>query len=183
VRRLQRSVTLAWVGSLVASLVAHPATALGDGCSVKAAATALGDDVWIHGVATCSAGVRGIRFFIGDNQVGETADADGFATWHAGGATGTYTVRVAATDTSDAAWTHPVQTSLSLTLGEPSTSPSVAPRSQLARESLDIGCIDERECRLVEQQQLVGNPAMVKAIDKLRCRAEDDLRCLIPQQS
>jgi hypothetical protein len=150
-RRLQCSVTLAWVGSLVASLVAHPAVAFGDTCSVQAAATALGDDVWIHGVATCSAGVRGIRFFVGDNQVGETADGEGFATWHAAGATGTYVIRVTAAETSDSTWTHPVQTSLSLTLGAPPSTvlgtpsapvnvspPQPSPLSQLDANERDI---------------------------------------------
>jgi hypothetical protein len=138
VRRLQRSVTLAWVGSLVASLVAHPVVAFGDACSVQAAATALGDDVWIHGVATCSAGVRGIRFFVGDNQVGETASADGFATWHAAGATGTYVIRVTAAETSDATWIHPAQTSLSLTLGAPSSTVEVTPPQPSPLSQLDV---------------------------------------------
>src|SRR5438128_5585556 len=113
----QRSFIVASVGALLASLVGHPMVALGASCSVQAAATTLGDDVWIHGVATCAAGVQGIRFFVGDKQVGETTSADGFATWHAGGAAGTYTIRVAASETSDSTWSHPVQTSLSLSIG------------------------------------------------------------------
>ena len=57
----ERSIIVASVGALVASLVSAPMVALGASCSVQAAATTLGDDVWIHGVATCAGGVRGIR--------------------------------------------------------------------------------------------------------------------------
>src|SRR5206468_8174903 len=104
-----------------------PIVAWGASCSVQAAATALGDDVWIHGVAACAGGVRGIRFFVGDKQVGETLGADGFATWHAAGAAGTYTIRVAASETSDSTWSHPVQTSLSLSFGPPAASDTAGP--------------------------------------------------------
>src|SRR5216683_5531287 len=122
----ERSFIVASVGALVASLVSAPMVALGASCSVQAAATTLGDDVWIHGVATCAGGVRGIRFFVGDKQVGETPGADGFATWHAPGAAGTYTIRVAASETSDSTWSHPVQTSMSLSFGPPAASDTAA---------------------------------------------------------
>ncbi len=100
----KRSFIATVVGGLLSSLVGHPMVAWGASCSVQAAATTLGDDVWIHGVATCAGGVRGIRFFVGNEQVGETPGADGFATWHAAGAAGTYTIRVAASETSDSTW-------------------------------------------------------------------------------
>src|SRR5712692_441646 len=122
----QRSFVAAAVGGLISSLMGHPMVAWGASCSVQAAATALGDDVWIHGVATCAGGVRGIRFFVGDRQVGETSGADGFATWHAAGAAGTYTIRVAASDSSDSTWSHPVQTSMSLSFGSPAANDSPA---------------------------------------------------------
>ena len=122
----ERSFIVASVGALVASLVSAPMLALGASCSVQAAATTLGDDVWIHGVATCAGGVGGIRFFVGDRQVGETSSADGFATWHAAGAAGTYTISVAASDSSDSTWSHPVQTSMSLSFGTPAANDNAA---------------------------------------------------------
>ena len=122
----ERSFIVASVGALVASLVSAPMVALGASCSVQAAATTLGDDVWIHGVATCAGGVGGIRFFVGDRQVGETSSADGFATWHAAGAAGTYTISVAASDSSDSTWSHPVQTSMSLSFGTPAANDNAA---------------------------------------------------------
>jgi hypothetical protein len=128
----QRSFIAAAVGGLLSNLVGHPMVAWGASCSVQAAATSLGDDVWIHGVANCTGGVRGIRFFVGDQQVGETPGADGFATWHAAGAAGTYTIRVAASETSDSTWSHPVQTSLSLSFGPPAANDNAGPAAAAA---------------------------------------------------
>src|SRR5216684_6838347 len=142
----KRSFIATVVGGLLASLLGHPMVVLGASCSVQAAATTLGDDVWIHGVATCAGGVRGIRFFVGNEQVGETPGADGFATWHAAGAAGTYTIRVAASETSDSTWSHPVQTSMSLSFGSPAANdsasapapPPASPLTQLHAGQRDI---------------------------------------------
>ena len=57
----QRVFAVISVGSLLASLVGAPVVAFGGSCSVQAAATTLGEDVWIHAVATCTGGVQGIR--------------------------------------------------------------------------------------------------------------------------
>src|SRR5260370_11443272 len=78
----QRGLVLASAASLVVSLVGRPVIAFGSGCSVQAAATALGDDIWIHAVAQCAGGVQSIRFFGGDTQIAERAGSDAFATWH-----------------------------------------------------------------------------------------------------
>lgn len=114
-----RTFILASVGSLIASLVGRPVVAFGGTCSVQVAATALGADIWIHGVAVCAAGVQGIRFFVGDTQIAERAGSDAFATWHPTSPAGTVIIRVAAAEMGDAAWSHPVQTSMSLSLGSP----------------------------------------------------------------
>lgn len=144
---------------MLASLVGAPAVALGAGCSIQAAATTLGDDVWIHGVATCAGGVRGIRYFVGDAQVGETSGGDGFARYHPSGAGGALSIRVVAAEVGDTTWSHPVQATFSLALGpttndtaaaqtSPATSgqaspatttqPSASPLGQLSTDQRDI---------------------------------------------
>jgi hypothetical protein len=123
----QRTFLLASVCSLVAGLAGRPVVAFGGICSVQAAATSLGDDVWIHGVASCTGGVRAIRYFVGDTQIGESTGSDGFATYHPTGPASALTIRVAAAETGDTNWSHAVQTSLSLSLGAASSAPSAAP--------------------------------------------------------
>ena len=131
----QRTFLLASVCSLLASLAGSPAVAFGGTCSVQAAATSLGDDVWIHGVASCTGGVQAIRYFVGDSQIGESGGSDGFATYHPSGPAGTLRIRVAAAEMGDTHWSHPVQTSLSLSLGSVTSSPSIAPSAAPAPAS------------------------------------------------
>jgi hypothetical protein len=116
-----RAFAVVSVCSLLAGLAGVPGVALAGSCSVKAAATTLGEDVWIHATATCSAGVRAIRYFVGDTQVGESAGGDGFATYHPANPTGTLTIRVAAAEIGDTSWSHPAQATMSLALSAPTT--------------------------------------------------------------
>jgi hypothetical protein len=80
-------------------------------------------------VAQCAAGVQGIRFFVGDTQIAERAGADAFATWHPTSPASTVAIRVAAAEVGDATWSHPVQTSVNLSLGSTIATGPSAPSS------------------------------------------------------
>jgi hypothetical protein len=134
----QRALLMISACSLVAGLLGTPVVAFGGTCSVQAAATSLGDSVWIHGVASCTGGVRAIRYFVGDKQVGESSGSDGFATYRPASSDTTLAIRVAAAETGDTSWSHPAQASFNLSLGSssaPDVSAQPAPSSAQAAPS------------------------------------------------
>ena len=123
----ERLVYVASAGSLLVSLAGLPTVAFGGTCSVQATAQTLGADVQIHAVASCTGGVRAIRYFIGGSQIAETAGGDGVATYHPSDSAANVSIRVVAAEVGDTNWSHTVQTSMSLQLAAaPTTDPSQA---------------------------------------------------------
>jgi hypothetical protein len=172
----QRTFLLASVCSLVAGLAGSPAAAFGGTCSVKAAATSLGDDVWVHGVASCTAGVQGIRYFVGDRQIGESSGAEGFATYRPAGPAGTLSIRVAAAEMGDTNWSHPVQVSLSLSLDSVTSVPNAAaaPPSDASAPSAPAAAADQTQTQTSPLGQLTTDQRDVyqRAVAALRHDAD-----------